>query len=354
MTTTIRSRPYGVLPDGRPVAEYTMDNGAGLVLRAITYGGIVTALQVPDRQGQPANVVLGFDRLEDYVLRNPHFGVIVGRYANRIANGRFTLDGQVHKLPLNDGPNTLHGGTRGFGTRLWHAEVEDGGQTLHLRYTSEHGEEGFPGQLHLSARYRLDDQQGWRVDYEARCDRPTVVNLSHHDYFNLYGSGSAMAHRLQLFSSRYSEVDSRLIPTGIAEVAGTPFDFRKPEVIKARLRDGHEQLRLAKGYDHNWLLDAPQDGELHAAARLEDPASGRVMTVSTTEPAVQFYSGNFLDGSLRGQGGKLYRQGDGICLETQHNPDSPNHPPSADWPSTVLRPGEVYRSSTEHRFSTLD
>ncbi|GAA0764291.1 galactose mutarotase [Ideonella azotifigens] len=349
--TTIHSRPYGTLPDGSIVDEYTLDNGRGLVLRAITYGGIVTSLQVPDRAGRSANVVLGFDALDDYVLRNPHFGVIVGRYANRIAGGRFTLDGETHQLPINDGPNCLHGGPRGFGTRLWQAEIE--GDTLHLRYRSEHGEEGFPGTLDLSVRYRLDDAQGWRVDYEARCDRPTVVNLSHHDYFNLAGAGSAVGHRLQLNASRYTEVDTALIPSRIADVAGTPFDFRSSQVVEARLREGHEQLRLARGYDHNWLLDAPQDGQLHLAARLEDPASGRVMTVHTTEPAVQFYSGNFLDGTLRGQGGQLYRQGDGLCLETQHNPDSPNHPASADWPSTVLRPGEVFRSSTEHRFSTL-
>ncbi|HEV8691224.1 MAG TPA: aldose epimerase family protein, partial [Ideonella sp.] len=244
---------------------------------------------------------------------------------------------------------------RGFGTQLWRAEPlpcwpGDDSVALQLSYTSEDGEQGFPGRMEVRVRYTLAADASWRIDYEATTDRPTVVNLSHHDYFNLAGSGSALQHRLMLAASRYSEAGPGLIPRGVASVEGTPFDFRQPTVIETRIRDGHPQLSLARGYDHNWWLEAPRHGELHLAARLEDAASGRVMTVETTEPAIQFYSGNFLDGSLdsRGDGsGRPYRQGDGVCLETQHAPDSPNQP---EWPSTVLRPGEVFRSSTVQRF----
>ncbi len=352
---SIVRREFGLLPDGRVVHEYTLDNGAGLSLSAITYGGIVTALWVPNSAGKCANVVLGFDNLGDYVARNPHFGVIVGRFGNRIALGRFTLDGQDHQLDLNDGPNCLHGGAAGFGTRLWEAEIEpatEAGEAsqcpaLLLRYISPHGEGGFPGEMAVTVRYSLTAEQTWRIDYEAKCDRPTVVNLTHHDYFNLAGHGSAMGQRLMIAASQYTEVDALRIPTGHAPVEGTPFDFRLPALIESRLRVPHPQLIAARGYDHNWLLDHPFDGGLHLAASLEDPLSGRRMEVHTTEPALQFYSGNFLDASLLGSGGEAYRQGDGLCLETQHSPDSPNH---ADWPSTVLRPGEVYRSRTEHRF----
>jgi aldose 1-epimerase len=360
VSPNISRREFGQLPDGRPVHEYTLDNGAGLVLSAITYGGIVTALWLPDGAGQRANVVLGFDNLRDYLERNPHFGVIVGRFGNRIAQGRFTLDGHCHQLDLNDGPNCLHGGTSGFGTQLWEAEIEPAGTAgqcpaLLLRYTSPDGEGGFPGTMAVTVRYSLTADQTWRIDYEARCDKPTVVNLTHHDYFNLAGRGSAMGQRLMIAASRYTEVDGVRIPTGIASVEGTPFDFRRPAVIEPRLRETHPQLLSARGFDHNWLLDHSFDGGLHLAASLEDPQSGRKMEIHSSEPALQFYSGNFLDASLIGSGGEAYRQGDGLCLETQHSPDSPNHPAGqqsseADWPSTVLRPGEVYRSCAEHRF----
>ncbi|MDP9901680.1 aldose epimerase family protein [Variovorax ginsengisoli] len=354
------SRLLGTLPDGREVTEYTIDNGHGLRLSAMNHGGIVTALQVPDREGHRVNVVLGLPTLADYVARNPHFGTIVGRYANRIAAGRFTLDGHVHQLPVNDGPNTLHGGLKGFGARWWDiapvapdaANAPDE-VALALHYTSADGEEGFPGTLHVEVRYTLSADGCWRIDYRAQSDRPTVLNLSHHDYFNLAGGGSVLDHELMLPASRYTPVDATLIPTGIADVTGTPFDFRTSTRIGARIRMPHEQLVRARGYDHNWVLDradAPPGlpGGLALAARLAHPPSGRVMEVFTTEPGVQFYSGNFLDGTLVGSHGEVVRQGDGLCLETQHFPDAPNHP---DFPSTVLRPGEVFESRTVHRFS---
>ena len=354
---TMERRDYGLLPDGRPVHEYTLSNGLGLKLTAITLGGIVTGLWVPDAQGHGGNVVLGFGNLEDYVHRNPSFGIIVGRYGNRIAGASFTLDGETHALGRNDGPNCLHGGTEGFGHRLWAAEPAEPrageAEALVFSYTSPHGEQGFPGDLKVHVRYSLSaTDNSWRVDYEATTDRATVVNLTHHDYFNLAGHGSVLRHRLTIPASRYSEVDSHLIPLRHAPVEGTPFDFRAATPIVARIRQSHPQLLRAKGYDHNFLLDgAPGADGLRLAATLEDPQSGRRMDVLTSEPALQFYSGNFLDGSLAGPEGRIYRQGDGLCLETQHNPDSPHHEAGADWPSTVLRPGEVFRSTTIHRFS---
>jgi aldose 1-epimerase len=307
----IATHEFGRMPDGRAVTEYTLDNGRGLCLSAINLGGIVTALQVPDRHGQSGNIVLGLPTLEDYLKPHPHFGTIVGRYANRIAGGRFTLDGVAHQLPLNNGANSLHGGHQGFGTRYWQidavpAQGEEGDEVaIDLRYTSADGEEGFPGEVQVTVRYALSTaENAWRIDYRA------------------------------------------VIPLGLAPVAGTPFDFRVPMSIGARIDDPHEQVRVAGGYDHNWVLDREPDG-MALAARLEHEPSGRVMEVHTTEPAVQFYSGNFLDGTLRGRDGESFRQGAGLCLETQHYPDSPNQP---DFPSTVLRPGEAFSSTTLHRF----
>jgi aldose 1-epimerase len=354
-SSPITSRDLGRMPDGRAVTEYTLDNGRGLRLSAINLGGIVTALHVPDRRGQAANVVLGLPTLADYLKPHPHFGTIVGRFANRIAAGRFTLDGTAYQVGLNDGVNSLHGGAKGFGTRYWDivplaAEDAGGDIAIELRHTSADGEEGYPGELRLTVRYTLSATANtWRIDYSALTDKPTVLNLSHHDYFNLAGSGSVMDHRLTLPASRYCPVDATLIPTGLAEVAATPFDFRTPTRIGDRIREGHEQLLRAHGYDHNWVLDRGnvQQG-LALAARLEHEASGRVMEVHTSEPGVQFYSGNFLDGSLFGSAGASLRQGDGLCLETQHFPDSPNR---SEFPSTVLRPGERFHSATEHRFS---
>jgi len=346
-------RSFGHLPDGREVFEYTLTNGRGLVLRAINLGGIVTALNCPDRNGHSANVVLGFDNLADYALRNPNFGTLVGRYGNRIARARFTLDGEAHQLASNDGANALHGGPGGFGKRWWAIEPlppqADGSVALELKLTSDDGDEHYPGRLDVTVHYTLTPANEWRVDYRATASRATVVNLTHHGYYNLAGSGSALDHELTLNASLFLPVDANLIPTTITEVDGTPFDFRRPTCIGERIRSGHAQLMTARGYDHCFIVDrAGREGLVHAA-RLADPASGRVMDVETTEPGIQLYSGNFLDGCLRGSNGQAYRQGDGVCLETQHYPDSPNRP---EFPSTVLRPGETFQSTTVHRFST--
>ena len=349
----LHRRPYGHLADGRLVEEITLSHD-GLVLSLITLGGIVTTLWAPDRDGVAANVVCGFDNLDDYAQRNPHFGVIVGRYANRIALGELVIDGQAHALTRNDASNCLHGGTNGFGKRLWEVaatrehDADLGGPAVTLRYVSVDGEEGFPGRVEARVTYSLADGLAWRVDYEATTDRTTVVNLSHHDYFNLAGHGSVLDHVLTLPASRFNPIDATLIPTGIAHVEGTPFDFRAPTQIRARMGDAHPQLALAGGYDHNWILDDEARGTLRLAATLEDPASGRAMTLHSTEPALQFYSGNFLDGTLVGHGGETYQRGDALCLEPQHSPDSPHHP---EWPSTLLRPGDTYRSSSVYTFT---
>lgn len=318
--------------------ELTLTGGR-LSLSVIAMGGIVTALRVPDRQGRGANVLLSLPSLEDYARPHPHLGTLVGRYANRIAGGRFSIDGETFRLPRNDGANTLHGGPRGFGQRPW-TLVPVSASELELLLTSEDGDQGFPGRLDVRVRYTLTADDTWRIDYEARCDRPTVVNLSQHAYFNLAGGGSILDHRLAIAAQHYCTVDEGLIPAGIAPVADTPFDFREPTAIGARIAQPHPQLRHGRGYDHNWVLDG--GAGLRFAARLEDPASGRVMEVHTTEPGLQFYSGNFLDGSV---GGLAHRSG--LCLETQHFPDAPNRP---DFPSTLLRPGETFRSRTEYRF----
>ena len=353
MAASVAMRPYGRLADGRTVREYTLDNGRGLVLRTINLGGIVTAIEWPDRSGRSANVVLGFDNLADYVERNPNFGTLVGRYANRIAGGRFALDGELYTLARNDGPHALHGGPAGFGRRWWDIEplppADDGSVAVDLALTSEDGDEGYPGRLEVAVRYSLTCDNAWRIDYAATTTRTTVLNLTHHGYYNLAGGGSALGQQLVLHASRFLAVDPTLIPSRVTPVDGTPFDFRTPTRIDTRIRLGHAQLLAARGYDHCWLLDRTGSG-LTPAARLVDPLSGRTMDIETTEPAVQFYSGNFLDGRLRGHRGEAYRQGDGICLETQHCPDTPNRP---DFPSVVLHPGETFRSATVHRFGSM-
>jgi len=348
---SISRRPLGHLQDGTAVEQFTLDNGSGLSLSAINLVGIVTALNLPDREGRIANVLLTLASLRDYETRNPRSGTIVGRFANRIATGRFELDGTSFQLPVNNGPNTLHGGPQGFGMRWW--EIcplpigTDSSVAIELRLDSEDGDQGFPRRLQVVVRYTLTPQQAWRIDYHATCERSTVVNLSHHDYFNLAGQGSVLDHRLTFVARRYCPIDATLIPEGIAEMAGTPFDFSMPRANGERIRADHIQLLRARGYDHNWALDAAVDAGPRLAARLEDPVSGRWMEIDTDQPGVQCYSGNFLDGSLRGANGQALRQSDGLCLETQHFPDAPNQPGFA---STVLRPGEVFSSTTVHRF----
>jgi aldose 1-epimerase len=332
--------------------QFTLTNAHGIEVRVMTYGGIITSIRTPDRFGKLDDIVLGFDSLAGYLTDSPYFGAIVGRYANRIAKGQFTLDGTTYHLATNNGPNSLHGGVRGFDKVLWTGEQfqTDSGSGVTLRYTSKDGEEGFPGTLVARVTYTLTPRDELIVDYEATSDKATPVNLSQHTYWNLHGSagGEILDHVLTLNASAFTPVDSTLIPTGaIAPVAGTPFDFRTATAVGARIAQENTQLRFGRGYDHNWVLDRSGSGLVHAA-RLVEPSSGRTLDVSTTEPGVQFYSGNFLDGTVRGKAGRLYAYRSGLCLETQHFPDSPNHP---NFPSTILRPGATYRSRTVYTFS---
>jgi aldose 1-epimerase len=334
---------------GESVDRFVLGNAHGMRVTILTYGGIVQSLEVPDRNGATANVVLGFDEPQGYLDHpGPYFGAVIGRYGNRIAGGRFTLDGVAHEVPVNNGPNSLHGGTAGFDRQLWSA-TPIGPDALELSHVSPDGDQGYPGTLSVTVRYTVTGDQALRIDYRATTDAPTVVNLTNHSYFNLAGAGSSdvYGHLVQINATHFTPVDASLIPTGdFAPVARTPLDFRRPVAVGDRIREAHPQLRHAGGYDHNWVLDRTGDG-LFAAAQVTEPVSGRTMEVLTTEPGVQFYSGNFLDGTIAGRGGVLYRQGDGLALETQHFPDSPNRPA---FPSTVLRPGGTYRSTTEYRF----
>ncbi|MFB7899057.1 aldose epimerase family protein [Streptomyces xiamenensis] len=343
-----RRETFGRLPDGTRIDRWTLARG-GTRLGVLSYGGIVQTLEVPDRRGRGANVSLGFATLEPYLSATTYFGALIGRYGNRIAEGRFTLDGRTHQLPRNDGPNSLHGGDAGFDKRVWDITAT-GPAALTLRRVSPDGEMGYPGALDVTVTYTLTDDGDFRIDYHATTDAPTVVNLTQHTYFNLSGegSGSVLDHRLELAASRYTPVGATLIPTGeLARVAGTPFDFRRRKPVGRDIRTAHPQLRYGQGYDHNFVLDKGITSRPGPAATLDDPASGRSMSVHTTEPGVQFYSGNFLDGTLSGSSDRFYRQSDGLCLETQHFPDSPNRP---DFPSTVLRPGGTYRSTTVYSF----
>ena len=343
--------PFGTAPDGRIVECFTLANARGCEARIITYGAIVLSLRVPDRDGALDDVVLGHDDLEGYRTDSPYFGAVVGRYGNRIAHGRFTLDGRTYQLATNDGPNHLHGGVRGFDTAVWTPAIEEraDGAALVLRHRSPDGDEGYPGTLDAEVSYALTDRDELVVDYRATTDRPTHVNLAQHSYFNLAGAGrrDVLAHELTIHADSFVPVDATLIPTGaLAPVAGTPFDFRTPRAIGARIGDDDEQLRNGRGYDHTLVLRRTGAGLVHAA-RLADPQSGRTLDVHTTEPGVQLYSGNFLDGGIRGKGGRIYAQRSALCLETQHFPDSPNRPA---FPSTVLRPGKEYRSRTVFAF----
>ncbi|MFE0367348.1 aldose epimerase family protein [Streptomyces tendae] len=342
---------FGKLADGTKVYRWSLENG-GTRMKVLSYGGVVQSLEIPDRRGRYANVSLGFDNLDDYVARSPHFGALIGRYGNRIAKGRFTLDGKQYQLSVNDGENSLHGGALGFDYRVWDVEpFTEGSDTgLVLHYTSVDGEMGYPGTLRAKVTYTLTRRGDWRIDYEATTDKATVVNLTSHVYWNLAGEGSGTIedHELSIAASRFTPTDAGLIPTGeLARVSGTPFDFRRAKPIGRDIRDAHPQLVTAKGFDHNWVLDKGITDRPEHIATLRENASGRTLRIATDQPGLQFYSGNFLDGTLTGTGGSLYRQGDALCLETQHFPDSPNQP---SFPSTVLRPGETYRTSTVHSF----
>jgi len=350
---------FGRLADGTAVDRFTMTNTRRMSISVITYGGTLQSVRVPGRNGRLRNVTLGFSNLAGYtspayLKSNPYFGALIGRYGNRIAKGRFTLDGQSFQLPINNDPNSLHGGTVGFDKRVWAAqEVRRNGTVgVRLSRVSANGEEGYPGRMPVTVTYTLDNRNRIHIDYSATTDRPTLVNLTNHAYWNLAGEGSGTIydHELQIVARRYTPDDATLIPTGqISSVAGTPLDFRRFRAIGDRIRSNFSQLRIGRGYDHNWVLDRRGSG-LQVAARLRDPSSGRQLTVSTTEPGLQFYSGNFLDGTLYGTSGHQYREGDGLALETQHFPDSPNHP---NFPSTVLRPGQTYATHTVYAFSTF-
>ncbi len=351
--STTMKKAYGVLPDGRTAFLYTLKNKNGMEVTITNYGGIVVSLMAPDSHGTLKDVVLGYDSLSSYVENNPYFGALIGRYGNRIGKGRFTLNGTEYILAVNNGANHLHGGLVGFDKVLWDVSEIEGkpGQSLVLRYVSNDGEEGYPGTLSVRVVYALSDSNELKIDYEATTDKLTVVNLTHHSYFNLAGAGNGdiLGHELQVLADTYTPVDEGLIPTGeLRAVKGTPFDFTTPTAIGARIGTDDEQLRRAGGYDHNWVLNKPAE-TFGLAARVADNTSGRVMEVWTTEPGLQFYSGNFLDGSNVGKGGISYKHRYGFCLETQHYPDSPNHP---SFPTTVLNPGDMYTSSTVYRFLT--
>jgi aldose 1-epimerase len=346
--------PFGTLPDGTAVELFTLRNASGMEVKVTNYGGIITELKVPDRDGNLDDITLGYSSIDGYVKSSPYFGALIGRYGNRIGKAQFTLDGKTYKLPANDGPNTLHGGPKGFDKVVWNAEpFERGGERgIVFTYTSPDGDQGFPGTLEARVTYTLTDKNELAFDYHATTDAPTVVNLTQHAYFNLAGDGSGdiLGHELTINADRYTPVDGGLIPTGeLATVEGTPFDFRTKTTIGARIDADHEQIKRGGGYDHNFVLNRSGDG-LELAARVEEPKTGRVMEVHTTEPGLQFYSGNFLDGTITGKNGHVYNKRSGICLETQHYPDSPNQP---SFPSTTLNPGETYTSRTVYTFSTL-
>ena len=346
----ISRRDFGVTREGAAVDCYTLTNAHAVEAEVLTYGGTLRALRVPDRNGRLSDVVLGFETLAPYLGDQPYLGASVGRYANRIAAGRFALDGVTYTLARNDGPNHLHGGPNGFHRQVWDARerASDDGPSLELTYLSRDGEEGYPGNLAVTIVYTLTDEDELRIDYTATTDADTVINLTNHAYFNLEGTGTVLEHELQLFASRFVPTDATNIPLGeLRAVHGTPMDFAAPTPIGARIAADDEQIRHGQGYDHTWVLDK-EDDALGIAARLHAPASGRVVEVSTTQPGVQFYSGNQLDGSLIGKGDEPYVRHSGLCLETQHFPDSPNQP---QFPSTVLHPGTAYNQTTIYRFT---
>ena len=351
--STMTKGPFGT-KEGVQVDLYTLRNAKGMEAKITNYGGIVTSLKVPDRSGQPGEVVLGFDTLDgylspEYAKSNPYFGALIGRYGNRIGKAAFTVDGKEYKLAANNGPNHLHGGVKGYDKVVWEAKPLRGEDpALELRYFSKDGEEGYPGNLTITAVYSLTGDNALKVDFTATTDKDTIVNLTHHSYFNLAGKQDILGHEVMIAAERFTPVDITLIPTGeLKPVQGTPFDFNAPTAIGARINQNEEQLNFGKGYDHNWVINkAP--GELGLMARVYEPTTGRVLEVLSTEPGLQFYSGNFLDGTLQGRGGWTYQFRNGFCMEPQHYPDSPNKP---QFPPVVLKPGQTYRNTILYRFS---
>ena len=348
----IEKRSFGNV-DGKEVWLFTFKNSSGMKASITNYGATVVTLLVPDRNGKLEDVVLGYDKLEGYLEDSPYFGAIVGRYGNRIAKGRFSINGQEYKLATNNNENHLHGGIKGFDKVVWDAETVEEGNSIGLKltYLSKDNEEGYPGNLKVTATYWLTEDNELKIDYYATTDKATPVNLTNHSYFNLagQGNGTILEHELMLNADRFTPVDASLITTGeLQPVAGTPMDFRTPIKIGARIDNDDQQIKYGGGYDHNWIINK-QNSPLALAAKLFEPSTGRVMEVLTTEPGIQFYSGNFLDGSLTGKDGKVYKYRYGLCLETQHYPDSPNKP---EFPSCILEPGKTYQTTTVYRFST--
>ena len=351
-TSNVEKKAYGKMPDGAPIDVYTLTNAKGMQASIITYGGVVASLTAPDRAGKYADVVLGSDSLDGWIKQTSYLNALIGRYGNRIGHGKFTLGGKQYALPKNNGDNTLHGGPEGFDKRVWTAAESSSaeGPALALSYTSVDGEEGFPGTLAAKVVYTLTDKNELKIDYTATTDKETVVNLTNHCYFNLAGQGEGdiLQHEVTIDADRFTPVDSGLIPTGeLRPVQGTPFDFTKSTAIGARIGQDDEQLKFGQGYDHNWILNKGAGG-LTKAAEVYEPGTGRVLEVWTTEPALQFYTGNSLDGTVQGKGGKTYPKRNAFCMETQHYPDSPNHPA---FPSTTLEPGATYHTTTVYRFS---
>lgn len=350
---SISKTDFGKTPAGKAVEIYTLRNAKGAEARIMTYGGIVQSLKLPDRNGKLEDIVLGYDDLAGYIKETPYFGALIGRYGNRIGGAKFTLDGKTYTLAGNNKGNSLHGGKKGFDKVVWQvaeAEVEEHGSELELTYLSPDGEEGFPGNLKVTAEYSLTDDNELKVEFTAKTDKPTVVNLTHHSYFNLRGQGNGdiLDHVVQINADKTTPVDKGLIPTGdLADVTGTPFDFRKPTTIGARINAPDTVLQYGPGYDHNWVINKPA-GKFGLQARVVEPTSGRVMEVWSDEPGLQFYAGNFLDGSIKGKGGVAYQHRTGFCMEPQHYPDSPNKP---QFPSVVLKPGQTYHNVIVYKFS---
>jgi aldose 1-epimerase len=349
---TVRKESFGQMPDGQSIDIYTLRNKRGMEVKITNYGGIITSLKVPDRDGKFDDVVLGFDRLDGYLKGTAYFGALIGRYGNRIARGRFTLNGVESKLAVNNGDNHLHGGIKGFDKVVWNAKPVKipQGVALQLTYLSKDGEEGYPGNLTVKVLYRLTNQNELEILYSATTDKDTVINLTSHSYFNLagQGNGDVLNHQLLLNANRFTPTDAGSIPTGeLRSVTGTPFDFTRATAIGARINQDDEQLKFGKGYDHNFVLNG-RSGTLRQAASVYEPSSGRTMQIWTDQPGVQVYTGNFLDGTLTGKQGRVYQQHYGFCLETQHYPDSPNKP---KFPTTVLRAGQRYHTVTIHKFS---